>query len=110
MFDTDPYQQVLGLNVSCNVTDVELEAESTEIHVHVGYTEDCCWTACSVAGNWLATITLPSGCGGIGTSAISTRSSMSVFHGPSAWSTECSKSRCRGQSPTAASHCSWSGS
>jgi transposase len=50
MFDTDLYQQVLGLNVSCNVTDVELEAESTEIHVHVGYTEYCCRNCLQCSG------------------------------------------------------------
>jgi|694.fasta_scaffold79542_2 hypothetical protein len=35
MFDTDLYQQVLGLTAPWKVTDVRLDVESTEIHVHV---------------------------------------------------------------------------
>jgi hypothetical protein len=35
MFDTELYQQVLGLTAPWKVTDVRLDVESTEIHVHV---------------------------------------------------------------------------
>ena len=43
MFDTDLYQQVLGLTAPWKVTDVRLDVESTEIHVHVEHPEGCRW-------------------------------------------------------------------
>ncbi len=43
MFDTDPYQQVLGMTATWNVTDVRRELESTEIHVHVEAPAGCRW-------------------------------------------------------------------
>ncbi|MBM4012440.1 MAG: hypothetical protein FJ286_13845, partial [Planctomycetes bacterium] len=41
MFDTELYQQVLGLTTPWKVTDVRLDVESTEIHVHVEHPEGC---------------------------------------------------------------------
>ena len=43
MFDTELYQQVLGLTTPWKVTDVRLDVESTEIHVHVEHPEGCRW-------------------------------------------------------------------
>ena len=43
MFDTELYQQVLGLTTPWKVTDVRLGVESTEIHVHVEHAQDCRW-------------------------------------------------------------------
>ncbi|MFM8952376.1 MAG: transposase [Planctomycetaceae bacterium] len=43
MFDTELYQQVLGLTSPWKVTDVKLDVESTEIHVHVEHPEGCRW-------------------------------------------------------------------
>ena len=43
MFDTELYQQVLGLTAPWKVTDVRLDVESTEIHVHVDHPEGCRW-------------------------------------------------------------------
>ena len=43
MFDTELYQQVLGLTASWKVTDVRLDVESTEIHVHIEHPEGCRW-------------------------------------------------------------------
>jgi transposase len=43
MFDTDLYQQVLGLTIPWKVTDVKLDVESTEIHVHLELAEGCRW-------------------------------------------------------------------
>jgi hypothetical protein len=41
MFDTELYQQALGLTTPWKVTDVKLDVESTEIHVHVENPEGC---------------------------------------------------------------------
>jgi hypothetical protein len=41
MFDTQLYQQVLRLTAPWMVTDVRLDVESTEIHVHVEHPEGC---------------------------------------------------------------------
>ena len=35
MFDTELYQQVLGLSAPCRVAEVKLDVESTQIYVHV---------------------------------------------------------------------------
>ena len=43
MFDTDLYPQVLGLTAPWKVTDVRLDVELTEIHVHVEHPEGCRW-------------------------------------------------------------------
>lgn len=43
MFDTDLYQQVLGLTAPWKVTDVRLDVEATEIHVQVEHPEGCRW-------------------------------------------------------------------
>jgi hypothetical protein len=43
MFDTDLYQQVLGLTTPWKVTDVKLDVESTEIHVHLEHADGCRW-------------------------------------------------------------------
>jgi transposase len=43
MFDTDVYQQVLGLTAPWKVTDVRLDVEATEIHVHVEHPEGYRW-------------------------------------------------------------------
>lgn len=43
MFDTELYQQVLGLNAPWKVSQVRLDVEATEIHVHVEHTEECSW-------------------------------------------------------------------
>ena len=39
MFDTDLYQHVLGLSAPWRVADVNLDVESTQIHVHVEHAE-----------------------------------------------------------------------
>lgn len=39
MFDTELYQQGLGLTAPWKVTDMRLDVESTEIHVHVDHPE-----------------------------------------------------------------------
>jgi hypothetical protein len=39
MFDTEFYQQVLGLTAPWKVMDVRLDVESTEIPVHVEHPE-----------------------------------------------------------------------
>ena len=43
MFDTDLYQQVLGLSAPWRVADVKLDIESTQIHVHVEHAEGSKW-------------------------------------------------------------------
>ena len=43
MFDTELYQQVLGLNAPWKVSQVRLDVEATEIHVHVEHTDGCSW-------------------------------------------------------------------
>jgi hypothetical protein len=44
MFDMELYQQVLDLTAPWKVTDVRLDVESTEIHVHVEHPEGCRWS------------------------------------------------------------------
>ena len=39
MFDTELYQQVLGLTAPWRVAEVKLDVESTQIHVHVEHRE-----------------------------------------------------------------------
>jgi hypothetical protein len=53
MFDTDLYQQVLGLSAPWRVADVKLDVESTQIHVHVEHDEGSQW-ACPHCQNKLA--------------------------------------------------------
>ena len=43
MVDTHLYQQVLGSTAPWKVTDVRLDVESTEIHVHVDNPEGYRW-------------------------------------------------------------------
>jgi transposase len=43
MFDTDLYQQVLGLSAPWRVADVKLDVASTQIHVHVEHAEGSQW-------------------------------------------------------------------
>ena len=43
MFDTELYQQVLGLTTPWKVTDVRRDVASTEIHVHVEHPEGYRW-------------------------------------------------------------------
>ena len=43
MFDTELYQQVLGLSAPWRVTEVKLDVESTQIHVHVEHADGSLW-------------------------------------------------------------------
>jgi transposase len=44
MFDTELYQQVLGLSSPWRVADVRLDMESTQIHIHVEHSDGCRWS------------------------------------------------------------------
>ena len=43
MFDTELYQQVLGLSAPWRVTEVKLDVDSTQIHVHVEHADGSLW-------------------------------------------------------------------
>ena len=64
MFDTDLYQQVLGLSAPWRVADVKLDVESTQIHVHVEHAEGSQWACPNARKNLPAMTTPPSEPGG----------------------------------------------
>ena len=110
MFDTELYQQVLGLTAPWKVTDVRLDVESTEIHVQAEHPEGCRWNCPHCSRELACYDHAPERQWRHLTPASSIRWSMPVSHGSSARSTEWCRSRCRERSPTAASPCSWSDS
>ncbi len=65
MFDTDLYQQVLGLSAPWRVADVKLDVESTQIHVHVEHAEGRQWACPHCHRKFPVMTTLPSEPGGI---------------------------------------------
>jgi hypothetical protein len=94
MFDTELYQQVLGLTAPWRVADARLDVESTEIHVHVEHPEGCRWSSPrSVAVSWHATTMPLSGSGGIPTLPSSTHCSTRGCHESSARSPESCRPR-----------------
>ena len=110
MFDTELYQHVLGLTAPWRVAEVELDVESTQIHVHVEHAEGSLWPCPQCQKELTCYDHAPKRTWRhLNTCQFQTLFPP-AFRESSAPSTASCRSRCLGRSLTVASRCSWSDS